>query len=139
MLALVWTRVVVGLLLSLASSSVVVAKPAASKLVVTQPILEVLDPVGSVSTATVQEGLAKIEPYLAKCGDDAKWTGEALVWLVTDWHGKVIKAEVAAGKTAVERCLLANLKRLVVPRAQSRATTMMRLRLAPPAPPAPAK
>lgn len=115
-------------------SSAAFAKPAASNLVVTQPILEVLDPVGSVSKASVQEGLAKIDRDLAKCGDDAKWTGDALVWLVTDWHGKVIKAEVASNKSAVERCLVTTLKRLVVPKAQSRATTMMRLRIATPSP-----
>lgn len=131
-----WTRAGLFLVISV---SVALAKPPPSKLVVTQPIIEVLDPVGSVSAATVQEGLAKIAPYLARCGDDAKWSGDALVWLVTDWHGKVIRAEVAADKTAVERCLLANLKRLVVPKAQSRATTMMRLRVAPPADPAPAR
>ena len=129
-----WTRV--GLFCVLAVSSVALAKPPPSKLVVTQPIIEVLDPAGSVSTATVKDGLAKIERELAKCGDDSKWTGDALVWLVTDWHGKVIKAEVAAEKSAVERCLVAGLKRLVVPKAQSRATTMMRLRVAPPAVPA---
>lgn len=124
-----WTRVVVGLLWV----STAFAKPPPSKLVVTQPIIEVLDPGGSVTTATVKEGLATIAPFLARCGDDAKWSGDALVWLVTDWHGKVIKAEVAAEKSSVERCLVANLKRLVVPKAQSRATTMMRLRVAPPA------
>lgn len=102
----------------------------------TQPILEVLDRSGSVSVATVQEGLAKIERDLARCGDESKWTGDALVWLVTDWHGKVIKAQVAVDKASVERCLVAGLKRIVVPKAQSRATTMMRLRIAPPAVPA---
>ena len=111
------------------------AKPLPSKLVVTQPIIEVLDPGGSVSVATVKEGLANISPLIAKCGDDAKWTGDALVWIVTDWHGKVIKAEVAAEKQSVERCLVTSLKRLVVPKAQSRATTMMRLRVAAPPPP----
>jgi hypothetical protein len=80
----------------------------------------------------VQEGITKIDRDIAKCGDDAKWVGDALVWLVTDWHGKVIKAEVAVEKSAVERCLVGALKRLVVAKAQSRATTMMRLRLAPP-------
>ena len=97
--------------------------------------MEVLDPNGSISAAAVKEGLAKIEPFLAKCGDDAKWTGDALVWLVTDWHGKVIKAEVATEKSGVERCLVTNLKRLVVPKAQGRATTMMRLRIAAGPPP----
>jgi hypothetical protein len=131
----VWKRV--GLICALLSSNAF-AKPAPSKLVVTQPIIEVLDPVGSVSVATVKVGLAKIERDLAKCGDDAKWSGDALVWLVTDWHGKVIKAEVAAEKSSVERCIVAGLKRVVVPKAQSRATTMMRLRIAPPAPKSPA-
>ena len=107
------------------------AKPLPSKLVVTQPIIEVHDPVGSVSVATVKVALSKIEPALTKCGDDAKWTGDALVWLVTDWHGKVLKAEVATDKSSVERCIAASLKRVVVPKAQSRATTMMRLRIAP--------
>ena len=115
-------------------TSSALAKPPASKLVVTQPIMEVLDPNGSISVATVKEGLTKIEPFLAKCGDDAKWTGDALVWVVTDWHGKVIKAEVATEKSSVERCLVTSLKRLVVPKAQGRATTMMRLRIAPPSP-----
>jgi hypothetical protein len=111
------------------------AKPLPSKLVVTQPIIEVMDPVGSVTVATVKVALSKLEPAIAKCGDDAKWTGDALVWLVTDWHGKVLKAEVAADKTSVERCIAAGLKRVVVPKAQSRATTMMRLRIAPAASP----
>jgi hypothetical protein len=120
------------IVLVLALSSVAAfAKPPQSKLAVTQPILEVLDPIGSVSAAQVKEGLGKIEPYLAKCGDDSKWTGDALVWLVTDWHGKVIKVEVAANKSPVERCLVLALKRIVVPKAQGRATTMMRLRLGP--------
>ena len=127
-----WTYVVGGLLLAISSTAL--AKPIPSKLVVTQPIIEVLDPAGSVAAPQVKEGLAKIQAELVKCGDDAKWTGDALVWLVTDWHGKVIKAEVATEKSVVERCLITNLKRLVVPKAQSRATTMMRLRLAPPVP-----
>jgi hypothetical protein len=110
------------------------AKPA-TKLVVTHPVLEVHDPGGTVSVATVQEGLAKIGDVLAKCGEESKWSGDALVWLVTDWHGKTIKAEVAVEKSAVEKCLVLGLKRLVVPKAHSRATTMMRLRIAAPAPP----
>ena len=100
----------------------------------TYPIIEVLDPVGSVSAETVKAGISKLQDQLAKCADDAKWTGDALIWLVTDWHGKVIKAEVAVGKTGIERCLQTSLKRLVVPKAQSRATTMMRLRVALPEP-----
>ena len=125
-----WTRV--GLVIC-ALGAPAFAKPL-PKLVVTQPIIEVLDRGGSVSTATVKEGLAKIEGDIAKCGVDAKWTGDALVWLVTDWHGKVIKAEVATEKPIVERCLVTSLKKLVVPKAHSRATTMMRLRVAPPEP-----
>ncbi len=129
-----WKRV--GLLCAFAAASApAAAKPPASKLVVTQPIIEVLDPGGSVTVATVQLGLAKLTPELAKCGDDAKWTGDALVWLITDWHGKVVKAEVAVEKLAVEKCLAVALRGLVVPRANSRATTMMRLRIAPPPPP----
>lgn len=122
----------VGLLLALSSVAALAKPPPPSKLLVTQPILEVLDPIGSVAASQVKEGLVKIEPYLAKCGDESKWTGDALVWLVTDWHGKVIKVEVAANKAPVERCLVAALKRIVVPKAQGRATTMMRLRLAEP-------
>jgi len=129
----------VGLLVLVCSSwSVpVLAKPAAtpSKLVVTEPIIEVLDPIGSVNVTSVQEGLTKLTPELAKCGDDSKWTGDALVWLVTDWRGKVIKIDVAVEKLAVEKCFGVALKTLVVPHAHNRATTMMRLRLAPPAPP----
>ena len=111
------------------------AAPAPSKLVVTEPIIEVLDPIGSVSVASVQEGLTKLTPELAKCGDASKWTGDALVWMVTDWRGKVIKIDVAVEKLTVEKCFNVALKQLVVPHAHSRATTMMRLRLAPPEPP----
>jgi hypothetical protein len=96
----------VGLVLALSSVAAFAKPPPPSKLAVTQPILEVLDPIGSVSAPQIREGLTKIEPYLAKCGDDAKWTGDALVWLVTDWHGKVIKVDVAANKSSVERCLV---------------------------------
>ena len=118
----------------LVASSVAVAKPLPSKLVVTEPIIEVLDRTGSVTVASVQEGLGKIDRDIAKCGDDSKWVGDALVWLVTDWHGKAMRVEVAVEKSSVERCLETVLKRVVVPKAQSRATTMMRLRIAPPAP-----
>ena len=121
-------------MLALVASSVAVAKPLPSKLVVTEPIIEVLDRTGSVTVASVQEGLGKIDRDIAKCGDDSKWVGDALVWLVTDWHGKAMRVEVAVEKSSVERCLETVLKRVVVPKAQSRATTMMRLRIAPPAP-----
>ena len=128
-----WTRV--GLICVLAPA-LALAKPLPpSKLVVAQPILEVMDPVGSVTVDSMKVALAKVAPALAKCGDDAKWTGEALVWLVTDWQGKVLKAEVAADRTSVERCIAASLKRIVVPKAHSRATTMMRLKIAPAASP----
>jgi len=125
----------IGLLLLCVLAAPVAAKPAPSKLVVTQPIIEVLDPGGSVTVSTVQEGIAKLTSDLAKCGDDSTWTGDALVWIVTDWHGKVTKVEVAVEKLAVEKCLGVTLKKLVVPHALSRATTMMRLRVAPPDPP----
>jgi hypothetical protein len=118
-----------------ATSAAANAKPATSKLVVTEPILEVLDRTGSVTVASVQQGIAKIERDIAQCGDDAKWVGDALVWMITDWHGKVMRLEVAVEKSAVEKCLGVVLKRIVVPKAQSRATTMMRLRVAPPAKP----
>lgn len=121
-----WKRALVLVALSVPAA----AKPPSSKLTVTHPILEVLDPLGAVSAVEVREGLGRIAPYLAACGDNAQWTGEALIWLVTDWHGKVMKVEVAANKAPVERCLVAALKRIVVPKAQGRATTMMRLRLA---------
>jgi hypothetical protein len=134
MLGVVWTRVGLCVVIAFAASPVL-AKPAPSKLVVTLPILEVLDPGGSVSPASVQQALSKVERELAKCGDESKWTGDALVWLITDWHGKVVKTEVAVEKPAVERCLVAGLKRLVIPKAQSRATTIMRLRVSPPPPP----
>ncbi len=130
MLRAVWTRAGVFLAVTLLVS-VASAKPPSSKLVVTQPIVEVLDPAGSVSVATVRQGLSSIDRDLAQCGDDSKWTGDALVWIVTDWHGKVTKVDVAVEKAPVQKCLATALKRLVVPKAQSRATTMMRLRVSP--------
>jgi hypothetical protein len=105
-----------------------------SKLIVTEPVIEVLDPGGSTTVANVEDALTKLTPEFAKCGDDSKWTGDALVWLVTDWHGKVLEVKIAVEKTAVEKCLIGALKLLVVPHVHSRATTMMRLRVAPPAP-----
>lgn len=123
------------LLATTPAAAVPVPVPVKTKLVVTQPIIEVLDPGGSVTVPTVQDGIAKLTADLAKCGDDSKWTGDALVWLVTDWHGKVTRVEIAVEKLAVEKCLGAALKKLVIPKALTRATTMMRLRVAPPTPP----
>jgi hypothetical protein len=107
------------------------ASPPTLEVVATAPVIEVLDPNGLIDAAAVQDGFGKIAHDLAQCGGDASWTGDALAWLVVDWHGKVGKLELAVDKPAVEACLATELRRLVIPRAQGRATIVLRLRLAP--------
>jgi len=104
------------------------ASPPVIDVVATTPVLEILDPSGSVERAGVEAAVGKLA--LAHCASDAQWTGDAFAWIVTDWHGKVTKLELAVDKPAVETCLAAELKQLVIPRAQGRATIFARLHLA---------
>lgn len=122
-------RVVIAWLCALAGHAG--ASPPTLDLVATAPVVEVLDPSGAIDAAAAQDALGKIAGELAKCGSDAGWTGDALAWIVVDWHGKVGKLELAIDKPAVETCLAAELRKLVIARAQGRATIFARLRLAP--------
>lgn len=105
------------------------ASPPVIDVAATTPVLEILDPSGSVDRTAVEGALAKLA--LAPCASDAAWNGDAFAWIVTDWRGKVQKLEVAVDKPAVETCLVTELKKLVVPKAQGRATIFARLRIGP--------
>lgn len=100
-------------------------------LVATAPVVEILDPSGAIDAAAVADALGKITRELATCGSDASWAGDALAWIVVDWHGKVGKLELAIDKPAVETCFATELRKLVIAKAQGRATIFARLRLAP--------
>jgi hypothetical protein len=106
------------------------ANPPALGVAATAPVVEVLDPSGAIDAAAVQDALGKRALALARCGSEASWTGDALAWIVVDWHGKVGTLELAVDKPAVETCLLAELRKLVIAKAQGRATIFVRLRLA---------
>ena len=107
------------------------ATPPLIDVAVTTPVLEILDPSGAIDAAAVADALGKIAPGLAKCGSDASWTGDALAWIVVDWHGKVGKLELAVGTPVVEACFATELRRLVIVKAQGRATIFARVRLLP--------
>jgi hypothetical protein len=122
-------RALIAWLVALASHAD--AAPPTLDVVATAPVVEVLDPSGTIDAAAVQDAVGKIARELAACGSDASWTGDALVWIVVDWHGKVGKLELAVGKPAVETCFATWLRKLVIAKAQGRATIFARLRLAP--------
>lgn len=107
------------------------AAPPLTGLVATAPVIEVLDPRGAIDRAAVQDALGKVAQELARCGADASWSGDALAWLVIDWHGKVGKLELAVDKPAVESCFAAELRKLVVAGAVGPATVFARLRVTP--------
>jgi hypothetical protein len=107
------------------------ARPPTIDVVATVPVVEVLDPSGAIDAAAAADALGKIARELARCGSDATWTGDVLAWIVVDWHGKVGKLELAVDTPAVEACFAGELKKLVIARAQGRATIFARLRLAP--------
>ncbi len=104
------------------------ASPPVLDIVPTTPVLEILDPSGSIERPAVEAALGKLA--IGRCASDAAWTGDALAWIVTDWHGRVTKLELAIDKPAVETCLAGELKQLVVPGAQGRATIVVRFHLA---------
>jgi len=107
------------------------AAPPVIDIAATAPVVEVLDPSGAIDAAAVQDAFGKIARELAACGSEAGWTGDALAWIVVDWHGKVGKLELAVDKPAVEPCVATELRKLVIAKAQGRATIFARLRLAP--------
>lgn len=104
-------------------------------LVMTLPVIEVLDPSGAITNVEVTAGLAKVQPELLSCAQTARFSGDALAWIVTDWRGKLSKLELAVQSAALEKCLAKALKKLVVTKAQARATTMVRLHWEPTKPP----
>lgn len=97
------------------------------KLVMTLPVIEVLDPSGAITNVEVTAGLAKVQPELLSCAQTARFSGDALAWIVTDWRGKLSKLELAVQSAALEKCLAKAFKKLVVSKAQARATTMVRI------------
>ena len=107
------------------------ATPPVIGVAATAPVVEVLDPSGAIDRAAAQDALGKIARELARCGSEAGWAGDALAWIVVDWHGKVGKLELAVDKPAVETCFAAELHKLVIARARGPATVFARLRLAP--------
>jgi hypothetical protein len=107
------------------------ATPPMLDVAVTTPVVEILDPSGAIDAAAVADAFGKIAPGLAKCGSDASWTGDALAWIVVDWHGKVGKLELAVDTPGVEACFATELRRLVIAKAQGRATIFTRVRLLP--------
>lgn len=122
-------RAIVAMWVGLASHAD--ARPPMIDVVATAPVVEVLDPIGALEAPAASEALGKIARELAKCGSDASWTGDALAWIVVDWHGKVSKLELAVDTPAIETCFATELKKLVIAKAQGRATIFARLRLAP--------
>lgn len=124
-------RVVVVAWLGLALAGAARANPPTLELAATAPVIEVLDPSGSIDAAAVQGALDKLAPALARCATDATWSGDALAWIVVDWHGKVTKLELAVDKPVVEPCLVGELRKLVISRAHGWATVMLRLRFGP--------
>jgi hypothetical protein len=129
----------VGVALGAAAAALLVAavtRPAGATppvigVAATAPVVEVLDPTGAIDPAAVRDALGRVAGELARCASDASWTGDALAWLVVDWHGKVDKLELAVAKPAVEACLATELRKLVIAKAQGPATVFARLRLAP--------
>jgi hypothetical protein len=121
--------VVIALLVTVACRAD--AAPPAIGLVATAPVVEVLDPAGAIDPPAVQDAFARIAGEIARCGGDAGWAGDALAWIVVDWHGKVDRLELAIDKPAVETCFAAELRKLVIAKAHGPATVFVRLRLAP--------
>jgi hypothetical protein len=124
-------RALIGSLVALALAVAVRldASPPAVTVSATAPVVEVLDPSGAIDAAAVQDAIGKRARDLARCGSEASWNGDALAWIVVDWHGKVSQLELAVDKPAVETCLSIELRKLVIARAQGRATIFARLRV----------
>jgi hypothetical protein len=122
-------RAVIAWVLALAGHAD--AAPPTIDVVATTPVVEILDPGETIDDAAVADAFGKVTRALARCGSEAGWTGDALAWIVVDWHGKVTKLELAVDKPAVESCLGTELRKLVIAKAQGRATIFTRLRLAP--------
>lgn len=102
-------------------------KPAEKPVRVNLPIIEVLDPSGKLTPPFVRSAIMKVGPQLLKCAETSKWQNTALVWIVTDWRGKVSKLELAVDSAAVEQCISAVLRTIVVQSSQVRATAFVKL------------
>jgi hypothetical protein len=94
--------------------------------VVSTPVIEVLDSTGAIQRPAVEQAVAAVTDELRRC-HAAGWSSDALAWIVVDWHGKVTKLELAVTKPEAEKCLTKVLKQLVVTTAQGRATIVLRL------------
>lgn len=97
------------------------------KVRVNMPVIEVLDPSGTMTAPFVRSAITKVEPELLKCAEASKWQSTALAWIVTDWRGKVQKLELAVDSASVEKCLGTVLKTLVIQSSQVRATAFVKL------------
>ncbi len=94
---------------------------------VNMPIIEILDPSGTMTAPFVRAAIMKVEPELLKCAEASKWQSTAFAWIVTDWRGKVSKLELAVDSAGVEKCLSTVLKSIVVQQSQVRATAFVKL------------
>jgi hypothetical protein len=108
-------------------------KPEPKRVRVNLPVIEVLDPSGTMTEPFVRSAIVKVEPELLKCAETAKWQSIAFAWIVTDWRGKVSKLELAVDSASVEKCLSTVLKTVVVQNAQVRATAFVKLHVGVPA------
>lgn len=125
--------VVIALLASPAWADKPAPKPKPeAKVRVNLPVIEVLDPSGTMTPPFVRAAIMKVEPELLKCAASTKWQNTALVWLVTDWRGKVTKLELAVDSPAIEKCIAPVLKTIVVQQSQVRTTTFVKLWVAVP-------
>ncbi|MFN0252065.1 MAG: hypothetical protein ACKV2T_34635 [Kofleriaceae bacterium] len=104
-------------------------KPDGKPIRVNLPVIEVLDPSGTMTEPFVRSAIVKVEPALLKCAEVAKWKSTAFAWIVTDWRGKVSKLELAVDSAAVQKCLTTVLKSIVVQNAQVRATAFVKLQV----------
>lgn len=102
-------------------------KPAEKRLRVNMPVIEVLDPSGTMTAPFVRAAILKVEPELLRCAEASRWQSTALAWIVTDWRGKVTKLELAVDSASVEKCLAATLRSVVVQSSQVRATAFVKL------------
>lgn len=91
------------------------------------PVIEVLDPSGAITAPFVRAAILKIQRQLLACSEESRWRSSALVWLVTDWRGKVSKLELAVDSAGVEKCLATALRTVVVQNAQVRATAFVKI------------
>ena len=75
-------RAVIAWLFVLASHAE--AAPPTIDIEATTPVVEILDPSGTVDAAAVADAFGKITREFAMCGSDEGWIGDVLTWIVID-------------------------------------------------------